>query len=60
MSFSPMLRRFGATATLIAIRAAVCEGYRPARSTELTYDPWFALDFDYRSAWAGAPVAVAW
>ena len=42
------------------IRSEVAEGYRPTRTPGLMYDPWFGADSDYRSAWAGAPVVVAW
>lgn len=59
MSYSPMLRRFGPAATLIAIRAAVNEPPAP-RFTRAQCDPWYGADSDYRSAWAGAPVAVNW
>lgn len=59
MNFSSFLRRFGAAATLVAIRSAVAEDYRPARY-ELVSDPWFALDFDYQTAYTYEPVVVTW
>lgn len=60
MSYSAFLRRFGPVATLIAIRAATGEDYRPARSAVLVSDPWWSVDFDYRTAYAYEPKAVAW
>ena len=58
MSYSSMLRRFGPAATLIAIRSAVNEPPAP-RYTSMQFDPWFALDCDYRTAWAGVR-GVSW
>lgn len=52
MSYSSMLRRFGAAATFIAIRAAVNEPPAP-RYTRAQADPWFGSDPLYRTAWAG-------
>lgn len=59
MSYSSFLRRFGATATLIAIRAAVNEPPMP-QYTHLPHDPWFGCDPNYSSAFAGVPAVVAW
>lgn len=50
---------FSPVVVLALIRSEVSEGYRPARY-ELMSDPWWQLDMDYASAWAGAPVVVAW
>jgi hypothetical protein len=52
MTYSSFLARFGAVATLIAIRSAAAEPPAP-RWTRAQYDPWFGADPLYRSAWAG-------
>lgn len=58
MTYSSMLRRFGAAATFIAIRAAVNEPPAP-RSIRAVCDPWFGADPAFATAWAGAP-GVNW
>lgn len=58
MSYSPMLRRFGPAATLIAIRSSIVEPYTPRPSSPM-HDPWWQVDMDYATAYAYAPEAVA-
>ncbi len=61
MSYSVMLKHFRAADVLIALRAEAGEPrrFRSAEMLRTQYDPWFASDPDYASAWAGAPVEVA-
>lgn len=51
---------FNAAAVFGWIRSEAGENYRPTRTPGLTFDPWYGSDPTYSTAWAGAPVAVAW
>lgn len=53
-------RGFSAATVFGWIRSEASENYRRTRTPELAYDPWFALDFDYQTAYAYEPKAVAW
>lgn len=52
MSFS-VARRFDPVGLLAWIRSEVSESYRPAHSAVLVSDPWWQMDMDYATAWAG-------
>lgn len=51
---------FSPVVVLALIRSEIREGYRPARSAGLTFDPWWQADPDCQTASAYQPVAVAW
>lgn len=60
MTSYSQIRGFNAIEVLGWIRSEVAENYRPARSAVLVSDPWFAVDFDYQTAYAYEPKAVTW
>lgn len=57
MSFSAR-RGFVPALVLAVLRSEAAEGYRPARSAELQFDPWFGGDPFYRTAWVGVAIEV--
>lgn len=57
MSFST-IRRFDPVQLLGWIRSEANERYAP-KPANPQHDPWWSMDMDYATAWAGAP-GVNW